>query len=945
MANITTLRCENGIATKTFKKRHDGLLDVTEFRAGHDFTWRVWEIDDIAMVAEMLGILEHEFKQHVIVRAEVIPAFRNREIITRTLLDIPGKQIAMLQAIPEGTEWAMFDFDEALELPPGMTPAEGVELLIKRLPAEFHDASYAYQLSSSAGVVGTTVPDAKGESKTYHGWKTISVHVFFWFSRPVQDMARWAKNLNAVAIAAGGKRIVDPSTLETVQPNYTAAPHFVDMADPVVAAGYPRSGFVKKTVDAVELVWIEAPVRLVKIKDKEYRIGTLVRRDGVAYIATSSLAERIARIGVGNDYRAPLMSAIGYYFWYHGTDGSPAEIKRLLRAAFPDGIKHYLNDHHLDSMVQWQATIHNHPPTYQDRKDADALADQWVKGRDDHPPLPDADETVTDYEDWIFDLEDYGLQFNYMEGECGIGKTDWLVDEIGNKPDRRVICLPRIDLINEVSGRVENRYPDLEQRKNYHIQTVYTHRDGDIRDPEDEADIHSPSGASVRQQVAKFREKVKGRRHVVLFITHAALLLTDWSDWRGYKLFVDEVPDPYQSYSLDFRNTAEWVKRYIQINGEETNYYRLGLTADGEEKVKAGRFDYNEGPIRSVLESLSLPNTTVFALRTAWDDMANQKVQMMRLTNPGFLRPFAGVTIMGDEFMQSTLALAFTNKYNVEWTPHPDWHPTRMRSVPLKDRVRIFYFASKADRRASITGYADGKLIPKLIKWFDQSENDPGQTLITTNRRFEHHFPKPKFRQYDVATENGIQRSMVQTNEVRRLWVPPKLAGTDVYKDMTNVAWFAAMRPGGDERAFVANALQITEEQQIRWREYNALFQFVMRGCLRKYDSDEICNVYVFDEHEAGYLRDRFGGCLEYTYVPGVVNTPLNPGGRPKMAEGQAKSALDRKQAQRQRDRDALKAARQEKAADSEFARMVQDLKAKLDKPRRLGDVTVTLYT
>ena len=110
------------------------------------------------------------------------------------------------------------------------------------------------------------------------------------------------------------------------------------------------------------------------------------------------------------------------------------------------------------------------------------------------------------------------------------------------------------------------------------------------------------------------------------------------------------------------------------------------------------------------------------------------------------------------------------------------------------------------------------------------------------------------------------------------------MAGTDVYKDMSNVAFFAAMRPSGDEQAFVAKSLMIEEEAIIRWREYNALYQFVMRICLRKYESSEVANVYVFDEQQAEYLRDRFGGCLNFTHIKGVVEMKSNKGGRPKRA-------------------------------------------------------------
>jgi hypothetical protein len=278
--------------------------------------------------------------------------------------------------------------------------------------------------------------------------------------------------------------------------------------------------------------------------------------------------------------------------------------------------------------VRWFAVRNTHAPVYQDKKDADALAARLVKLRDNAPPLPDMVQEELNYDDWLFDMEDSGLQFHYAEGECGQGKTETLIDLIGNKQDRYIICLPRIELIREVSDRLERKYPDIETHKGYVIKTIYTQRDGDIRDEEDAPDLHSPSGATVRDQLNKFHIQYRHYRHVVVFITHAALLLMDWHNWSDYHLIVDEIPDPYQTYTRNFRNTSEFVKRLVETNGEETNYYQLGLTGDGHRKVTEGEFDDNEAPIRGLLESINTHNAHVFGLRRAWDGMDDQPVQL-----------------------------------------------------------------------------------------------------------------------------------------------------------------------------------------------------------------------------------------------------------------------------------------------------------------------------
>ena len=72
-----------------------------------------------------------------------------------------------------------------------------------------------------------------------------------------------------------------------------------------------------------------------------------------------------------------------------------------------------------------------------------------------------------------------------------------------------------------------------------------------------------------------------------------------------------------------------------------------------------------------------------------------------------------------------------------------------------------------------------------------------------------------------------------------------------------------------------------------------------MRIALRDYDRSDECNIYVYDEWQAEYLRDRFGGCKGYTHVKGVAEIKTKAGGRP--ITGKAKSAGERMKEMRAR--------------------------------------------
>jgi hypothetical protein len=231
----TDQRCAN----KTFHRQLDGRIRERPYRSGYMFVPHTVQITSIDELYELLQILESD-DSGFLVQGEVLPQFRANSEITRTLLDIPDQnQIAMLRPLPEGSQWFCADFDK-IDLPANMTPQQGIEMLVKTLPPEFYDVSYAYQLSSSAGVAGIGVKwrkqvDEHGdvamveEEFDYHRGMKINAHVFFWLSTKQRNLAKWAKNLNAQR----GKRIIDPAPLEVVQPNYCAKPRFINMDDPV----------------------------------------------------------------------------------------------------------------------------------------------------------------------------------------------------------------------------------------------------------------------------------------------------------------------------------------------------------------------------------------------------------------------------------------------------------------------------------------------------------------------------------------------------------------------------------------------------------------------------------------------------------------------------------------------------------------------------------------
>ncbi|TXL62661.1 hypothetical protein [Zeimonas arvi] len=281
---------------------------MIEFNAGKWFTSVAWEVGNIEELSALLSALER-MERELVIRGQPVPEFFTPWETRRLKKNF--------QTPSEGLPWVMIDFDK-IKLPRGLRckldDRRVREHVIGLLPAEFHDASYHWQLSSTAGLYKTGV---------------ASLHAWFWLARPIPDadLKRWAKSVNERA----GYKLVDPAVFADVQPHYTAAPVFEGVENP-----YPiRSGLERKKLDAVA-------IELPPLPRAKRRSG------GRAMTAESSVGFEgwLARIGDhagGEGFHEPIIRAAASYVATYGRDGTDVDalyerIRAVVLAA--DGSAH-----------------------------------------------------------------------------------------------------------------------------------------------------------------------------------------------------------------------------------------------------------------------------------------------------------------------------------------------------------------------------------------------------------------------------------------------------------------------------------------------------------------------------------------------------------------------------------------------------------------------------
>lgn len=469
---------------------------------------------------------------------------------------------------------------------------------------------------------------------------------------------------------------------------------------------------------------------------------------------------------------------------------------------------------------QIDATAHNYFMTRHGEQKAADLID-WIMS------LPAEQRTET----WspILERDETGVIVLVKEGECGEGKTHDELKRIAREKPRVVYVVDKIENIEKrrqeffaIAGRLEAmRFLTREA----HSQ----HRD-----------------LRVALQLFAIREeldKAPAGRPAIVFVTQAGAMQMDWSRWGDCEIVFDEVPDTFQLYRINAKRHSDVLHRYVRPEMEDGDCYSLGLTHVGRELARTTDVDDYDKVHHGLCVLLNKPSTHVWVKRAAWDSPSDSGVmEFFAITAPLNLAPFSAVRLLGDEAMKSVTVRAWSQKWNVQFEQIN--FERRKRIIPTADRVTIKYVSDHRD--SSITRFREGDM--PLDAWSTWVKQDAGHepVLWSANDRL-----KAKVN-LDLADH-----------------ISPKAHGRNDLQHYKRVGWFVAMKASKFEIATLKEVCGLSAQELTEWREYNAMYQFVMRCALRDFASSVPVVIYVFSRSQAQYLHDRLGGRIEK--VPGVV--------------------------------------------------------------------------
>jgi hypothetical protein len=236
-------------AGKSYRPDPSGLriaVKAADYSLGNVFLCEWYDVDNHREFFELLKSLSTDPTAFIIrgmmadwgaVQQQHRPTKRTGYVVYRRSVKIHGEKGYF-------AEWPfrryqMLDLDGA-PLPQGMSAVADPETCVKwavqnLLPPEFANASFVYQLSSSAGLT-----KAKNE---------LNVHLWFYTQQAHknEELRAWARWWNAKQRC----KIIDPALFTEVQPHYTNEPELLDgLVDPLAGR---RLGLVTRAQPIVDL--------------------------------------------------------------------------------------------------------------------------------------------------------------------------------------------------------------------------------------------------------------------------------------------------------------------------------------------------------------------------------------------------------------------------------------------------------------------------------------------------------------------------------------------------------------------------------------------------------------------------------------------------------------------------------------------------------------------
>ncbi|MDQ2128761.1 hypothetical protein R4I72_09910 [Leclercia adecarboxylata] len=387
---------------------------------------------------------------------------------------------------------------------------------------------------------------------------------------------------------------------------------------------------------------------------------------------------------------------------------------------------------------------------------------------------------------------------NYIQGDCGSSKTYSMIEMMKRTDIPYLLVHSELQLMNQSAAALGN------------ICIV----------------ISSQNTSNVEHAVNQF---LKQPSHRILVISERAFLqIQDLKLLKNWKIILDDVVNFHSFKPLNVTDLKKVVhtKLFTDFVDLDKQYCTAkpvrSFTDDLITSIYDDRFEfidrYDSFRMNSNFFSTKIQND-----QEVYNDDCNQLTVLAWVDIQKYVDAGLDMTFMANKFTESLLYRSNPGLFTEVKIS------LRQRAVPVKDRLKVFYFLDKT-RFTSTFRTDNADALPAIAQYIEQ--NVTGQYYCTSNSSTKGDMTKILTGQY----------------------ISPNSRGMNTYQGYHTAVWLASMKPSPVELVMCREQFGITGQDLVQAREYENLYQFINRSNLRDYDSQSEIVVYVADREQAESL-------------------------------------------------------------------------------------------
>lgn len=416
--------------------------------------------------------------------------------------------------------------------------------------------------------------------------------------------------------------------------------------------------------------------------------------------------------------------------------------------------------------------------------------------------------------------------YYYTDGACGTGKTFQALNKIAMAGGRHLFVVDRKEVMIDRQATLTR----IATQTGLCISTLCISSDDD----------RATKRLGVRRRIHDLAEDYRDGRDICVFITHEGMRMCDFSEFEGWSIWIDEVPDIMDNESISISVSRVLLDSLYRLNpilkddGTPTGWSEVmcrdaavDLAMIASDDIACGLRALH----RRVIEAKDSGRRSVIVSGSDWSEFDGQnKCNWFSLWSPMHLANFTSVNFLANAFTAS-----LTYQIMAAMWPAIEWQEVKTNSGrEFKSRdVRIHY-------------YADGHVASRKLFSSDQGRENLARVCEDVNAR--------------IAGRDHIWMSNKADSETVKLdgqRLSPRQAGSNAYSHVSAATCIYTVKPDADQRR-VYELLGVDPDYYVETNERETILQFMCRTSVREPDSDATIDLFVYDKTQADYLRRYF---------------------------------------------------------------------------------------